>query len=244
MLGDRHHGGVVLVRPDQLITKVTREFRGKPNARGADPRGMVYDPIEGTLDVEILPNPAGNMTLVEVWREWKSSWSTTEPGTLILITGTHRWELEMVAKQLPSIPEQSPASRLAKRTTSAVEVLGLDGLWSGQRRELTGQNFRLANTGSVTMFPEAIWSGVARTVTLPDGRIITLPTVTGQHKVILDPGLGFPVVGPNGQQSTPVWAAFRGLDLSAPIRAGEIVTMSCTGGARVAATPLHENPWE
>lgn len=244
--GDLEVQGVVLRDVDGLVSQVSRTIRGRSNARGGDVRGRVIEVMPGSLSVEILPDPGAHQTLPEVWERWKASWSTGEdrPGKIRLLTRTGEWSVPAIAESNITTPNPGPSSPGLAQFTSRVDVLALDGIWSGTPRNFKDvEIFQVGNAGTVDLHPEVFWSGAGESFTLPSGRRILLPAVTGEHRLTLDPGQGFKVWGPDGVDAPSVWASFRGLDVRGPIPAGETREFRCSPNAWVRATPLHENPW-
>lgn len=231
--------GVVLRNPSGLVTPVSRDLRGRANGRGADVLGRVDEVMQGSLEVEILPNESANMTLPEVWEAWKKAWSTGRPSRLRVISRMGRWSVPVILNSNIETPSPGPSSPGIAQFTSTVSVLALDGIWSGETRSYSG-SATVFNPGTVDLHPVIAWSGSGQSVTLPDGRVVSLPTVSTEHSMNLDPGSGFKVEGEFG---TAVWASFRGRDMRAPIPPGESKVFELTSGARLKATPLHENPW-
>lgn len=236
--------GVQLRSVNGLVATVSREVRGKATSRGGEVIGFLVEQMTGSLEVEILRNDHSMQTLPEVWESWKKAWSTSRPGVLRLVTRSGEWRVNVMAQASLAVPNPGPSSPGISQFTSTVDVLALDGLWSGTPHDFKNvEIFDVYNAGSVDLHPEIFWVGEGQSFTLPSGRRIVLPTVTTEHRLSLDPGTGFKVWDSDGNEATSVWAAFRGLDVRGPIPPGEIKEFRCSPTAWLRATPLHENPW-
>lgn len=239
LLGDREKQGVTLQSPGNLVSAVSRSLVGRANAIGADVLSHVIDSMADSLTVVVTADSTSGRSLPEVWRQWRNSWSTKKPGRLVVNVLGESWGIDLIADKNIPVPERSPYSPNTQHVVSSVSVLGLDGIWSGEAHTYSG-SATVSNPGTVDLHPVVTWSGSGKTVTLPGGRVVALPTVTNEYRVNLDPGSGFKVTGELG---AAVWAAFRGRDLRAPIPPGESRTFQLSSGVRLEATPLHENPW-
>lgn len=241
--GDRVGQGVTLQSVGGLVSSVSRTLVGRPNAVGVDSQGYVIDSMSGSLTVVVTADKLAHKTLPEVWRQWLNSWSTQHPGKLVVNVLGETWSVGAVAEKNVTAPDRSPYSPLSQHVVSSVDVLTLDGIWSGETRSYSGATVQVGNAGTVDLHPVVVWSGSGQSVTLPDSRVIALPTVTGKHRMTLNPGDGFKVWGPDGEDAVNVWAAFRGRDVRAPIAPGQYRQFGLTSGVAIEATPLHENPW-
>lgn len=242
--GDMAETGVILGQVNGLVSEVSREVRVRSTAVGGDVRARTIEVMPGSLKVWLRRSEY--QTLSEVWDMWKSAWSTDHerPTRLRLVVGGWEWNVDVFAEQNLPVPNPGPSSPGINHIESDVSVIALDGAFSGEPRDYTGGGVHhVSNPGTLTMFPDLYWSGSGEQVTLPDGRVVALPAVTGEHRMSTDPGKGFKVWGPDGVEATSVWTAFRGLDVRAPVPAGESVTITGTAGVWLRATPRHENPW-
>lgn len=231
--------GVVLRNPSGLVTPVSRDLRGRANGRGAEILSHIFSEMRGSLEVEILADESASMSLSEVWEAWKKGWATDRAGRLEVIPGGQRWSVPVILENNIETPTPGPSSPGIVQFTSTVSVLALDGIWSGETQMYTA-SATVTNPGTVTLHPVVYWTGSGQSITLPDGRVISLPTVNTEYSANLDPGSGFKV---DGEFGAAVWAAFRGRDMRAPIPPGESRVFQLTSGVRLEATPLHENPW-
>jgi len=244
--GDREFGGVVLQSRSGLVASVSRTLTGRANARGTNVDGVVIDALQGSLTVIIKPNRFSGQSVDEVWDSWLRSWSTDwrKPGTLTILGKNGSWSVSAFAENNIGETDLSPYSPNVGAFMSTVNMLALDGLWSGTPRDFKNvEIFDVYNAGSVDLHPDIFWVGEGQSFTLPSGRMIVLPTVTTEHRLSLDPGTGFKVWDSDGNEATSVWAAFRGLDVRGPIPPGETKEFRCSPTAWLRATPLHENPW-
>ena len=101
----------------------------------------------------------------------------------------------------------------------------------------------ITNGGDIPTFPVVEWQGTGKTVTLPSGQKVTLPTVAGVRRLSTDPGTGFIVTTPAGEVDTVTWAQFRGLAMPGEIPPGGAGRWNIPAGVTVETTDYVRSPW-
>lgn len=191
-------------------------------------RDRVTQPMEGSFTL-VVWNP-------ERWPSVRAAFSSRVEGRLVLRHGgSERFLPVRLAETLPS-----PDSHPERGARIEVRLVADGGVWLETKVD-KGPRVSIVNAGDVPIWPRLEWSGNGGSVTLLSGAKITLPKVTGTHKLMLDRRNAGEVYLPNGTYSSTLSRQIGAVAEMVPVGGkGEIVVPA---GAVVAYSQGVYDPW-
>lgn len=228
--------GVILKSPKGLVAKPNETTRENSTGIGEQVIKRTYPPLEGELELAIYGDKGG------VWAEYIRSVSLHHEGTLIVSDSrADVWLLQARLAEEINPPEFSPTGSVSVAQVS-IRLKSDAGLWRSPVRRYT-EDALITNGGDVATFPVVEWSGSGKTVTLPSGQTVNLPTVDSIRRLSTDPGTGFVVTTSSGDVDTKTWAQFRGLAVPGEIPPGGGGSWKIPAGVIVETTDYVRSPW-
>jgi hypothetical protein len=228
--------GVILKKPNGLVAKTNETTRENSTGIGEQVIKRTYPPLEGELELAIHGADGG------VWAEFIRSLSVHGEGTLIV--SDSRADVWMLSARLAEDiepPEFSPTGSV-KVTQASIKLKSDAGLWRSPIRRYAADAL-ITNGGDIPTFPVVEWQGSGKSVTLPSGQKVALPTVTGVRRLSTDPGTGFVVTTPTGEVDSVTWSKFRGLATPGEIAPGGAGRWKIPAGVTVETTDYVRSPW-
>lgn len=238
--------GVELAGVSGLVAQIEKTEVASSTGVGVEETGELVPKMTGTLSLKIFPDETAGMVLGEVHRQIKRSFSTRRFGTLrVSDSEMTEWSARARVQSGWDPPSLSPWSLLLDSVDLAVPLEVLDGAWVGEQEEHSGTNLIITNHGDLDLYPLVAWAGSGRTVTIPSGQTIALPTVDTTRHLSTDPGTGYVITDPvTGLRDTTAWASMRGQPVMGRTRTGESTTWSTSTGVTLLTRDRIENPWE
>lgn len=197
-------------------------------------------PMSGALTGILFP--LKGKTLAETYRLWRADWHREEYGQLHISTGQSRWiaHLRLSGDGIPA-----PDTDLTTETginPFRVPVESDSGIYVGKPRSETG-TVTVTNTGDATVWPRIRWTGAGKTLTLPSGHQIPLPTTTTPRILHLDPAESHAVETTAGELDRTMWRNLRIKVLPEGIPKKATRTYQISAGAYLEWSISTLDPW-
>lgn len=238
-------GATVLTGVSGMVASVQRAASPTSHRRGVTLGPLVIGEMTGGLKVAVRGMDGEGPG--EAYELLDRSFSTEEPGTLIVVDGaSRRWHVDAVLAHPLDVPEMSSWAPGRNVVQAEIPLRAPGGVWVGDTEvvEPVDGVVGITNRGSLTAYPMIVWSGSGCRVQTPAGVVVALPSVSAPRWLSTDPGRGFVVTDGHDAVDTAVWAAMRGLPVWGELRPRRDAEWRVLSGqVHFEMTPMIENPW-
>lgn len=217
----------------ELAGRFTVDSLKTPGVAGELDLGMSVEPITGSLPVIVR---------ADVREDFISDWAVgvgAAAGVLV-VEGGRISPLELPVR-LAAVP--------APPDVQGVDYFELDlsirasgGVWLRHHQGVN--NVTVTNYGDVMVWPEIVWSGRGGGVVLPSGARFTLPAVSGERRVSLNPYESLTVVLDDGRVDRDVTRAVRAAAFSEGVAPHSRADYALPNGAVLHWAVGFLDPWK
>lgn len=234
--------GVMLTAVSGLVASPSRKITPSTNGVGVEFGRSTWPMLEGELKCRVYARK--DETVQDTYSHFLASFSTFSPGRLsISMTGQAEWEAECLLKESIGAPEKSPAASGLISLDVEIPLICNAGAFSSPVERIFDSKAIVRNIGDLPLFPNVVWSGAGQTVRLPNGVLVTLPTVSGERVLSTDPGRGYVVTDRAGKPDKAAWASLRGLAVPGETLPGNATSWELSSGVHLEVVQRRENPW-